>query len=352
MDDWQRLLWYYGAGKFFNPRPRWLCYNVTRRCDSKCLHCGVAEPETLAEEMPPEDLRLALAQPFFGAIRTAWLTGGEPTLRQNLAAVARVMVETLPALDTLGLATHAIRTQRVIQQILNLLDALDPKRHGLFIHVSLDGLGETHDRIRGVPGAFAGVMATLEAISELRRDSPAYRLEVGLNCVIQPENVADLPALRELAQKRGLSITFNTVCISDQIFNNREREAKLTFSPEARGGVIAFLEATARLVSPGLAAHYRQIARMLEGAPRARRCLSLWSTIILDSDGTYLPCPTASALLPISAQSRDLEEVWQGPELKAVRQRIELEFCPACQLGCSLGDSLTWAEWRQGGWKT
>jgi len=352
MGDWQRLLWYYGAGRFFNPRPRWLCYNVTRRCDCKCLHCGVSEPETLAEEMSPGDLRPVLAQPFFGAVHTAWLTGGEPTLRQDLAAVAGVILEALPSLRTLGLATHAIRTQRVIQQILNLLDVADPDRHGLFIHVSLDGIGETHDRIRGVRGAFDGVMATLDAISELRRDYPGYRLEVGLNCVIQPENVADLSALRELAQERGLSITFNTVCISDQIFNNLEREANLAFSPEARRQVIAFLEATARMVSPGLAAHYRQIARMLEGESRTRRCLSLWSTIILDPDCTYLPCPTASALLPISARGRDLEQAWQSPELKAARKRIELEFCPACQLGCSLGDSLTWAEWRQGGWKT
>ena len=351
MADWQRLLWYYGAGRFFNPRPRFLCYNATRRCDSNCIHCGVNAPANVVEEMAPEDLRRVFAQPLFGAVHTAWLTGGEPTLRQDLAAAAGVIAEAIPSLRTLGLATHAIRTQRVVQQLVNLLDVADPGRHGLFIHVSLDGIGETHDRIRGVPGAFTGVMATLEAVSQLRRDYPTHQIEVGLNCVIQPENVADLPALRQLAQQRGLSITFNTVTISDQLFNNLEREARLTFSPEARRQVIAFLLATAPMVSPGLAAHYRQLAGMIEGEPRARRCLSLWSTIILDSDCTYLPCPTASALLPVSAQGRDLEEVWHGPELQAVRRRIGIEFCPACQLGCSLGDSLTWAEWRQGGWK-
>jgi MoaA/NifB/PqqE/SkfB family radical SAM enzyme len=349
MNNWQRLLWYYGAGRLFTPRPRWFCYNVTRRCDSRCIHCGIWRGEH-PEELPPEELRLIFSNPFFGAVRTAWLTGGEPTLRQDLAAVAAVMIASMPSLTTLGLATHGIRTQRVIQQVVNLLDVLDPARHGLFIHLSLDSAGEVHDQVRGIPGAQAGVLATLDAISELRHDYPGHRIEAGLNCVIQPANVAELPRLLAFARERGLSITFNIVVITDQIFDNLESEAELRFLPEQVEPVANFLEQVAVQSSAALGDHYRQIARMLRGEHRDRRCLTLWSTVNLEPDGTFLPCPTCSNIFPVNVKGRDLEELWRSQEMEALRRRIVTEHCPTCRLGCSLGDSLTFSEWRKGGW--
>jgi MoaA/NifB/PqqE/SkfB family radical SAM enzyme len=351
MSDWQRLLWYYGAGRFFTPRPRWLCYNATYRCDSHCLHCGIWRGKYQAEELPPAELKRIFSGPFFGAVHTAWLTGGEPTLRRDLAAVVAVMIASMPSLHTLGLATHGIRTRRVVPQLVNLLDVLDPARHSLFVHVSVDGIGETHDRVRGVAGAYAGVIATLDAIAQLRCDYPAHRIEVGLNCVIQPANLADLDRLLDLARERGHSITFNLVQLSEQYFANLAAETLLRFAPEQVELVTRFLHRLATESPPALGDHYRQVAQVLHGEPRRRRCLTPWSTINLDADGTYLTCPTATYLFPVNVLGRDPEEVWQSREVDALRRRIQVEYCPTCPLSCSLGDSLTLSEWWRGGWE-
>ena len=351
MDNWQLLLWHYAAGRLFIPRPRWLCYNSTYRCDSHCRHCGIWRGQYRAEELPPAELKRILTGPFFGAVHTAWLTGGEPTLRQDLAAVVAVMVESMPSLHTLGLTTHGVRTQRVIPQIVNLLDVLDPARHRLFVHISLDGIGETHDQVRGLPGAFAGVMATLDAIAQLRRDYPLYRIEVGLNCVIQPANLGDLERLLELARGRGHSITFNLVEVSDQIFANLAAEDQLRFNPEQAEQAFRFLQNLAAQSAPALGDHYRQVSQLLHGRPRQRRCLTLWSTFNLDADGTFIPCPTVAYLFPVNLLGRDPEEFWHSREVQAMRRRVQAEHCPTCPLSCSLGDSLTWDEWRRGGWE-
>jgi MoaA/NifB/PqqE/SkfB family radical SAM enzyme len=274
MKDRERLWNYYTAGRLYLPRPRYLCVNATLRCDGRCRHCGIWRQVRSERELSPSELRAVLKHPFFSRVETAWLTGGEPTLREDLGELAAVMVAALPALTTLGLATNGLEPSRTLERVRDMAAAATD-RHLIFAHVSLDGVGEAHDLVRGRPGAFAAVLETLERLGEARAALTGPRLALGLNCVIQPGNVSGLEALRHWAQERGLTIMFNLALVTDQVYRNQDRAAELMLSPKERREVSAFLGRIMDESPPAFRYQYRLIQAVLADQPRPGRGRSL-----------------------------------------------------------------------------
>jgi len=350
MNDLERVLWYHLAGRPFLPRPRYLCLNATLRCDGRCGHCGIWRQKPSGPELTPEQVRKILAQSFFRRIESAWFTGGEPTLREDLGELARAVAGSLPSLSTLGMATNALEPERALDRVEAMSRALDPSRQGLFIQVSLDGAGEVHDRARNQPGAFQAAMKSLDLILGLKRSHPSLRLEAGLNCVIQPANVEGLAELHELARGKGLALTFNVALVTDQVYRNRDRAEALSLAEADRRKIIAFLDRVIPESPPALRYQHRILQAVLSGRPRPRRCLTLYSTININADGTWIPCPASSDFLPRSLIDADVEKLWKSPEARAMRSRVRRELCGSCMLSCSLGDSMPLGEWLRGGW--
>ncbi len=348
MSNLERVAWYYGAGRLFLPRPRYFCFNATLRCDLRCLHCGIWEDKLDGEELSATALGEILSQDFFKNVHTAWLTGGEPTLRADAGELAEVMASHLPSLRTLGLATNGVQTDRVMTRVREMQKALDPKSQSLFVHISLDGYREVHDSIRRRKGAFDGVVATLDEIQKMAKGTAG--IGAGLNCVIQPENVNDLHNIYRFARDRGLSVTFNPVVITDQIYRTSNRAQELGLSREAKEKIIAFLEGIMPDVHPVFRYQYRIITAVLKGMRRPRRCLTLYSTININANGILIPCPAASDIFPVNACGKDMDAFWRGKDARAMRRRVAREFCPSCMLSCSVGDAMSITELVQGGW--
>lgn len=72
------------------------------------------------------------------------------------------------------------------------------KQFGLsYVGVSLDGLRETHDRFRGVPGSFDEAMAGI-------RTCLAEGIKVGVRFTINRLNAADIPAIFDLIEAENI----------------------------------------------------------------------------------------------------------------------------------------------------
>lgn len=350
MNDLDRLWNYYALGRLSRPRPRYLCVNATLRCDGRCGHCGIWRDERPTPELSAPDFGRLLGAPFFSRIETAWITGGEPTLREDLGELAQAMVGALPSLQTLGLATNALEPDRALDRVRTLAAAIEPARQSLFIHISLDGIALVHDRVRHREGAFAAVMETITRLRALQAETPAPKIELGLNCVIQPANLEHLPELFEFARERGLPLLFNVALVTDQSYRNLASRDALLLSTEERKIVSAFLERIIPKSPAPFQYQYRIMQAVLAGRARPRRCLTLYSTININADGSWIPCPAAAYLLPKNFREAEAEEFWKSEEAQSLRDRVHREFCPSCMLSCSLGDSLPLSEWLRGGW--
>lgn len=70
------------------------------------------------------------------------------------------------------------------------------------ISISIDGIGKTHDTIRGVRGAFNRAMNAVD-------DMKAAKKKVRVSCVICPDNIDDLPEFHTLLTNKNVPVVYN-----------------------------------------------------------------------------------------------------------------------------------------------
>ena len=175
--------------KFILPHTlRMVAWEVTRRCNLACGHCRASAlrgpyPGELGTE---RSLRLldeiaAVANPVI------ILTGGEPLLREDLYDLAAYG-------DSKGLRmVLATNGTLVTEETARRMKAAGIKR----VSVSLDGPDAlSHDAFRGVPGAFAGALAGIEAMRQAE-------LEFQINTTITQANLAQIRQIHDLALSLG-----------------------------------------------------------------------------------------------------------------------------------------------------
>jgi radical SAM protein with 4Fe4S-binding SPASM domain len=126
----------------FFPIAQWA---VTNRCNYKCRHCFMAaSAEQETAELSHEACMNIADQIADCGIGSAYLTGGEPLLREDLLSIADRLTER-------GVAISIISTNGLLVDDAFLDETAARKIHPAFA-VSFDGLG-CHDWMRGVPGA-------------------------------------------------------------------------------------------------------------------------------------------------------------------------------------------------------
>src|SRR5262249_55118663 len=126
-------------------------YLVTNKCDLKCRHCWLYDDLNVKEV---KDLTIDEIDQFSRTMDHIYfmvIAGGEPFVRRDLPELlARFYWNT--ATREFAILTDAQFTNRMSDQIPQMLEAMPEAR--LALSMSLDGLEDDHDRIRGRAGSF------------------------------------------------------------------------------------------------------------------------------------------------------------------------------------------------------
>jgi MoaA/NifB/PqqE/SkfB family radical SAM enzyme len=139
-------------------------WNVTRKCNLKCVHCyAQATEETTSDELTTDEGKALIDDlARFGA-PVMLFSGGEPLVRKDLPELAAYAVER-------GMRAVISTNGTLITASL----AKTLKSIGLsYVGISLDGMQGINDKFRGVPGAYD---KALEGI----RNCQAAGIKVGL----------------------------------------------------------------------------------------------------------------------------------------------------------------------------
>jgi 12,18-didecarboxysiroheme deacetylase len=163
-------------------------WNMTRRCNLKCIHCysNSADIDYADELTTDEGKELITDLAAFGS-PVILFSGGEPLMRRDLFELARYATE--KGMRAVISTNGTLITNEVAAKL---------KEIGLsYVGVSLDGLEKTHDRFRGKKGAFA---AALEGIRNCRRAG----VKVGIRFTVNKHNLHDVPAMFDLLRKEGI----------------------------------------------------------------------------------------------------------------------------------------------------
>ena len=226
---------------------RLVAWETTRNCNLSCIHCRAsAEHGPHSGELDTRaSLRLLdqiekLGKPI------VILTGGEPLLRPDIFDIAKY--GTAKGLRMVMAPNGTLITERSARQ---MSDAGIQR-----ISISLDGATKaTHDRFRGVDGAFEGALHGIR----LAKDTG---IEFQINTTITKTNLDEIPRIQELAIELGavahhiflLVPTGRGKYIIDQAITAAEYEDTLNWFYDQRGKTPLQLKATC-------APHYYRILR-------------------------------------------------------------------------------------------
>jgi 12,18-didecarboxysiroheme deacetylase len=176
-------------------------WNMTRRCNLKCRHCyaGARDAHFPGELTTSEGKTLIADLASFGS-PVILFSGGEPLMRNDLAELAQFAVEKglRAVISTNG--TLLSKEQVDIFKSIGLS----------YIGVSLDGLKETHDRFRGVQGAFEQTMQGIRTC----RDAG---IKVGIRFTVNRQNAGEIPFIFDLIEKESIP----RVCFYHLVYTGR-----------------------------------------------------------------------------------------------------------------------------------
>ena len=328
-----------GAPRCAAERKPIVVWNITRRCNLRCIHCY---SDSDAREYPGEltwdqsrDVLDDLAQ--FG-VPGLLLSGGEPLIHPrffDLAGYARAKGLRL-TLSTNGTLIDREAARRL-------------KDTGFaYVGISLDGMGATHDYFRGRPGAFD---KTVEAF----RHCKAVGQKVGLRLTLSAHNLADLDRILDFIEAEDI----DRVCFYHLVYSGRGSNVVDVTHEQTRAALDRIIDRTARWAATGRPREVLTVDQPADGAylylrlrdenpGRAEEVLDLlrWNgggahgsgTGIgnIDTQGNVHPDQFWQSLTLGNVKQRPFSEIWRaaGNEtLTALRNRAgHLEGkCAGCR---------------------
>src|SRR5262245_13240152 len=145
--------------------PTVLHVNVNLRCNTRCAMCNIWELKS-SQELSLEQFDQIFSDPVYSRVEYIVLAGGEPTLRDDLPEIIELMHRHMPRIKKILLPSNVINRASIENQYARMARYCADHAIRLSLGVSLDGIGETHDKIRGVKGAFNKVMENVRFMKE------------------------------------------------------------------------------------------------------------------------------------------------------------------------------------------
>ena len=302
--------------------PREALIAVTYRCNSKCRMCDIWKREQTEEEVEPSFyFRLPLT------LKSINITGGEPFLRQDLFQITQVMAQRLKH-PRIIVSSNGLLTERIEEYLKRALH----ERITLALRISIDGMYDKHDEIRGVKGAFQKALASLEVAKKIGvRD-------IGIGFTLESGNEEQLLNVYELAEQLKVQFTA-TIAHDSPIFFGFHKDIK----PESGKAVKAF---SALLERQWVSKHPKDWFRAfftkgvidyISGIPKIIQCAASRGFFFLDPQGNAYPCHLLNAPIGNLSDANYVQLLEKSPEI--------LDRVDTCSMRCWM--TCTVAPWMR-----
>lgn len=180
-------------------------WNMTQRCNLKCVHCyaHAVEPSSHKDPISTEQGKAIIDDlAAFGA-PVMLFSGGEPLVREDLVELAKYA--TSKGMRAVISTNGTLITKSKAKEL---------KEVGLsYVGISLDGAEAVHDHFRAVPGSYKMALKGVE-------NCQAEGLKVGLRFTINKRNIAEIPHLFDLIEAMDIP----RICFYHLVYSGRGSE--------------------------------------------------------------------------------------------------------------------------------
>ncbi len=274
---------------------------VTYRCNARCTMCNrYKAPSRPDEEISIETIK-KLPKMYFTNI-----TGGEPFIREDLPDIVR---ELYKKSDRIVISTNGFFTDRIIK--------LCEEFPNVGIRISIEGLEQTNNEIRGLNDGFNRGFSTLKKLVEMKHP------DVGFGMTVQDKNAKDLVALYDLSNEMGME--FATASLHNSfyfveaknIIHDRPMVAK-----EFEKLINKLLES--KSPKKWFRAYFNHgLINYIYGQKRLLPCDMAFDTFFIDPYGDVMPCNgTKCKEVMGNLNEQSWDELWNSEKAEKVRNVV------------------------------
>ncbi len=296
-------------------------WEVTYACNLSCSHCLSASGRSLKNELGTKAALKLVDEIADAGILAVMLSGGEPFLRHDIFTILRHVVDANIRLDV---ATNGLLvTDSLIKDLTKL-----PLYH---MRVSVDGIGATHDRLRGKKGSYLAACRTIRKLS-------SAGITVSMNITLNSENLPELDKLIRRAVELGCTGVFvsNFLPVGRGNFNpglalsNREMFDASRYLRKMNEDLDGQLLISSESCFPFL---FDRPARSRKDDPVG--CAAGNTTFCIGADGTAYPCPFLRDFPLGNIRKDTIKQLWNQSSvlknLRGIRKKDVGEPCRSCR---------------------
>jgi MoaA/NifB/PqqE/SkfB family radical SAM enzyme/glycosyltransferase involved in cell wall biosynthesis len=324
---------------------------VTSVCNLRCGFCCYADNLNRSADISFADI--GKISRSIGPFRSLLISGGEPFMRNELFEIFSLFAEQ-NGVTAISVPANGWFGERIRKGCGEFLQS--HPQVVLELSISVDGLEETHDRLRGRAGSFARLCRTLNELDDLRARYPKFRL--GLNTVVTHDNVAELIDIIHYFRDR-----FNLDEHAFELVRDLSVDTASHESEERNQLVGRYLAAVSHSFDLYLG---NRVAQPLSGLPdwlgrrivrgfaqamaevKAQRvrgklwpfpCTAGRRIFVIDGSGSLKACEHRSEVVDLRRFDFDVARAMADGETERERAAIARECCD-CIHGCFVSNSL------------
>lgn len=302
-------------------RPKVLQFPITYKCNFDCVMCGMQKMSS-KKDLDISDLADLLSNKLFANIESVGINGGEPFIVPNIDQYVRVIINKLPKIKNIFIISNGYLTNRILNKLEIIKKECMNKGIKLTVSISIDGVGQVHDQMRGRDNIFSNVEKTCKEISKNRSK---YCDSFGVICTVTKVNIFNLNEVEYWANKNNIPITYNIATIHKRLFNEDKYDIFSVLTDEqARCLAIEWFYYKFKRT---LSEQYYAIYRYLLNGKRIAKCCYQYDGVTLMPNGDIAYCATHSKIIG-NGLKEESEKIFTM-NLKYKKELIENE-CKTC----------------------
>lgn len=295
--------------------------NADDICNSRCVMCNIWQQKK-DYEISPIELENILKDPLFKHIKHIGVTGGEPTLRKDLALLFEAIFKSIDGVVGASTITNCIREDEVIARIEEVIGVCRKYNKDFSMMVSLDGIGEVHEKVRRREGNFESAINVLTHFKN-------KGISVITGTTISKINVWDVDEVLDYLKENNIYGRFRVAEFIRRLYNSDNSDVIRNFDEDETYHLILFFY---KLIykfetNETFQRTYKSIINVLSGGKRLIGCPYHLNGVVLNSKGELAYCAPKSSIIGNTLDKSSLRIYKDNLKEK---QRVLDENCENC----------------------
>lgn len=319
--------------KFNVPLPIDAVVAVSYNCNARCGMCDIWKITDHSK-----DMALEYFTKLPSSLRFVNISGGETFMRPDIVEIVRTVRASCPRARII-ISSNGFMTELIAARVREILTF----EKNIGIAISIDGIGATHDRIRGIAGVFKKCMATVAALKELGvRD-------LRIAYTFTQDNWYDFSQVQALAKRLRVDFSCSLAQSSDNYFGGKKNNIVLRSDfvwPEFKKVMRAHLR------SPHPKQWFRAyyvwgLWQLLHSRSSPLPSQAATKHFFLAPDGTVFPSVVDNIPLG-NITSQDFSDIWNSSEARHARTVLHAK--KSNWMVCTARTAMLSSPWALSSW--